>query len=188
MTIYYAARTIFKKSHDAQVIAWEKYIEWSRLTQLTELISVDGSLNENLVESDRNNEDEWNFMVIDTYYETGFFNSLDYVLKKVSNIKFFNLLAVVIEPDQRCESVNLENFSFIGYDLLDKQYYISALTNCGGFDETFLPTELNQFGLIEDYSKAYEIKSKLLENNPEEEHANTNVIAIWRHLTIGRPV
>lgn len=71
-------------------------------------------------------------------------------------------------------------------ELLDKDYGSSALTNCGGFNETFLPNDLNNFGLLDEYQKAYDIKKRLLENNPEEHHADTNVIAIWRHKSIGR--
>jgi hypothetical protein len=93
---------------------------------------------------------------------------------------------VVIEPRQDCNHVKLEDFEFVGYDLLDKEYGNSALSNCGGFDETFLPADLNQFGLIDDYEKAKDVKRRLLQNNPEEHHADTNVIAIWRHKTVGR--
>jgi hypothetical protein len=58
--------------------------------------------------------------------------------------------------------------------------------NCGGFDETFLPADLNHFGLIDDYEKAFDEKRGLLQNNPGHRHADTNVIAVWRHKTIGR--
>lgn len=167
-------------------MSWNKYIEWSRLTQLKELISVDSILNEVLVEPNRSESEEWNQIVSDEHYETGFFTSLDYVLKKVQHITSFNLLAVVIEPDQDCKTVRFDQFEFVGYDLLDKDYSVSALSNCGGFGETFLPAELNHFGLIDDYVKAYDIKKRLLANNPDEHHADTNVIAIWRHVTIGR--
>lgn len=81
--------------------------------------------------------------------------------------------------------IEREGFEFIGYDLLDKDFNISALTNCGGFDETFLPSDQNDKGLIDELEKAYDIKRRLLENNPEETHADTNVIAIWRHKTLG---
>jgi len=74
----------------------------------------------------------------------------------------------------------------MGYDLLDQDFSISALANCGGFDETFLPADLNEKGLIDDFNKAYNIKKRLFENNPGEHHADTNVIAVWRHKTIGR--
>jgi hypothetical protein len=60
------------------------------------------------------------------------------------------------------------------------------LTNCGGFNETFLPSYLNAVGLIDEFQKAYAINVRLRANNPLEEHADTNAIAIWRHQSIGR--
>ena len=137
MTFYYTARATYNRSFDASGMSWDKYIEWSRLSQLSELISVDSMLNEVLFEPNPNNADEWNYIVTDNHYETGFFTTLDYVLKKVETIKTFNLLAVVIEPTQNCKIVTIDQFAFIGYDLLDKDYSVSALRNCGGFDETF---------------------------------------------------
>ena len=186
MTFYYTARGTYDKNYGIEGMPWDKYVEWSRLTQLTELVSVDGMLNEVLIEPDRNNADDWNYIITDEHYETGFFKTLDYVLNRVNDKDRFNLLAVVIEPLQDCSKVVLDEFEFIGYDLLDKDYSISALTNCGGFDETFLPSELNIFGLLDDFVKAYDVKKRLLENNPEEHHADTNVIAVWRHNRIGR--
>jgi hypothetical protein len=58
--------------------------------------------------------------------------------------------------------------------------------NCGGFDETFKPTDLNQFGLIDSFEKAYNIRDRLFKNNPGEHHADCNVFALWRHKEIGR--
>ncbi len=69
----------------------------------------------------------------------------------------------------------------MGYDLLDFDFYISALTNCGGFEETFSSSDINDKGLIDDFEKAYDIKKRLLENNQVEFHADTNVIAICKH-------
>ena len=186
MTFYYTARGAYNKDYDQDGMSWQKYIEFSRLSHLTELVSVDGMLNEVLVEPDHDNADDWNYIVVDNDYSTGFFTSMDYVLKKIKPIDRFNLLAVVIEPPQDCKFITIEDFEFVGYDLIDKDYSISALTNCGGFDETFLPSDLNIFGLLDDYYKAFDTKNRLLENNPDEHHADTNVIAIWRHKTIGR--
>lgn len=185
MTFYYTARGAYDKDYGEDGMSWQKYIEFSGLTHLTELVSLDGMLNEVLVEPDRDNEDDWNYIVTDNEYETGFFTTLEYVLQKTKTRDRFNLLAVVIEPTEDCKNVTPDNFEFVGYDLLDKDYSISALANCGGFDETFLPVDQNQYGLVDDYDKAFDIKKRLLENNPEEHHADTNVIAVWRHKTIG---
>ena len=186
MTFYYTARSTYDKQSDEDGMSWEKYLEWSKLTHLKELVSVDGMLNENLVQIDRNNDDDWNHIVIDNYYETGFYTTLEFVLSKMEPKERFNLLTVVVEPTNDCENIEVEDFEFVGYDLLDKEYNISALTNCGGFDESFLPSDLNCYGLIDKYEKSSNIKQQLLENNPEEHHADTNVIAIWRHKILGR--
>ncbi|MDQ6786902.1 MAG: hypothetical protein M3033_08855 [Acidobacteriota bacterium] len=186
MTFWYGARESFDKLSQTDVMSWDNYIEWSKLNQLKELVSLDGILNGDLVNPDFDNADDWNFILIDEQFQTGFYNSVEYVLKNIETKKKFNLLAVIKEPNEKCELLELADFEFVGYELLDKDYSNSALTNCGGFDETFLPNELNEYGLINDYEKAYDIRKRLVENNPEEHHANCNVFAVWRHKTIGR--
>lgn len=185
MIFFYTARAKFDKENGGDILAWTNYIEWSKLTQLTELVSMDTSLNEVLFEPDRTSEEDWKEIVIDGCHETGFYRTLDYVLKKAKDIKRFNLLTVTIEPETDCSLIPIDNYDFIGYDLLDQYYDTSALSNCGGFDETFLPSDLNRFGLIDAYERAFSIKKGLKENNTQEEHADTNVIAIWRHRSIG---
>lgn len=185
MRYFYTARAKFDKENSGDILAWTNYIEWINLTQLTELVSLDTSLNEVLVEPDHTSEEYWKELVIDNCHETGLFKTLGYVLQNTKDKPRFNLLTVVIEPDIDCSLIPINDFDFLGYDLLDHYYDTSALSNCGGFDETFLPSDLNHFGLIDAYNKAYTIKKELRENNPQEEHADTNVIAIWRHRSIG---
>ena len=182
MTHLYTTRARFDKDTGAW---WPGYLEWSRLAHLTELVSLDTGLNEVLVERALDSEAYWKEALVIDYHETGFFQTLDYVLGNTNNKSRYNLLAVVIEPVSDCASIPLDDFDFLGYDLLDQYFDTSALSNCGGFDETFLPQDLNNFGLIDDYEKAFAIKASLKENNPHEEHADTNVIAVWRHRVIG---
>ena len=186
MTFLYTARCKFDKTYDNDVVSWDEYIEWSKLTHLTELVSFDVTLNEILVDTYYEDAEDWDYIHVIEQNLTGFFTSLDFVLKRLNKKEKFNLLMVVLEPDQECIKIDVDGFEFVGYDLLDKGFYMSALTNCGGFDETFLPTDLNDKGLIDGLEKAYDIKKRLLENNPCEYHADTNVIAVWRHRTIGR--
>ncbi|MDQ0105339.1 hypothetical protein J2T02_000422 [Chitinophaga terrae (ex Kim and Jung 2007)] len=183
MNILYAAREKYNKHSDG-VMTWEKYIKWSRLTQLTEVIGLDCMLNGDLVEFNRNSEEDWKQVVLDGVRETGFYTDLDFVLRSTAATKF-NLLAVICNPTRACNNIELEGFDFMGYELVDCYYEHSALTNCGGFDETFLPAEVNSVGLIDNYEKATDISKRLYENNPGEDHADTNVIAIWRHKIIG---
>lgn len=188
MTFLYTARGSFDKTYHKDGYTWDNYIEWSNLTHLTEVVSLDLILNNNLVNPDYANADDWDFIHTDGIYQTNFFTTLEYVLRRMDANEKFNLLAVVIEPTKDCKNVKLENFEFVGYDLLDKQYGTSALTNLGGLNETFLPSDLNHFGLIDDYEKAFDVKRRLWENNPEVHHANTNIIAVWRHKENGRQV
>jgi len=182
--IYYTALEVYD-SQTGDEFSWEKYIEWSKLTHLRELVSLDGMLNGLAFEPDFDSKYDWNYIVTDGEMVTLFFNSMDYVLEKVKGLKHFNLLAVIKEP--RKEKAELEkDFEFVGYDLTEKDGTISALTNCGGFDETFLPSDLNEFGLISDYDKAMKIQTELPINNPAEHHADCYLYEVWRHKKIGR--
>jgi len=185
MDYWYTATETYDNNYE-DGSSWAKYIEFSKLTHLTELISLDGMLNGIVFEPDRGESGDWDHIIVDDLCETGLFNSLDYVLEKVANKERFNLLTVVKEPTEECEKVNIPDFDFVGYELLDKDYSTSALSNCGGFDETFKPFDLNHYGLIDTFRKAYDIRERLLKNNPEEHHADCNVLALWRHRNLGR--
>lgn len=184
MTYFYTVRAKFDKENGGDILAWANYVEWSNFTQLTELVSMDTGLNGVLVKPDHTSEEYWKEIVIDDYHDTGF-RTLDYALQNTKDKLRFNLLMVVIEPETDCSLIPIKDFDYLGYDLLDQYYDTSALSNCGGFDETFLPSDLNHFGLIDAYEKAYSIKKGLRENNLQEEHADTNVITIWRNRFIG---
>lgn len=187
MTFLYTARGTYDKNYGVDGKSWQGYIEWSNLIHLTEVVSLDYLLNENLVKPDYDNADDWDFFyIIEEKRLSSFVTSIDYVFKRIEEREKFNLLTVVIEPEQDCNKIVVEGFEFVGYDLLDKDFGNSALTNCGGFDEAFLPNDLNDKGLIDSFEKAYEIKNRLIEYCSEDFHADTNVIAIWRHKTIGR--
>lgn len=70
-------------------------------------------------------EDYWCFSVADNMYSTGFFASLDYVLRKTKNKERFNLLAVVKKPAEDCKGIRLDGFDLVGYDLLDIKFFIT---------------------------------------------------------------
>jgi len=94
MTFLYTARGAYDKNYDEDGMSWEKYIEWSKLTHLTELVSLDGMLNEILVEPDYEKAEDWDFIHVVGEYQTGFFVTLDFVLsrlKKKINLIFLQL-------------------------------------------------------------------------------------------------
>jgi len=75
----------------------------------------------------------------------------------------------------------ITGFEFCGFDLAE-EFEISALTNCGGFDETFTYKDLNMLGLIPDFLSAKRIQTDLAINNPNEEHADCLLFAVWRKI------
>ena len=200
MTFLYTATETFDKTTTLEIgrfctgpscnteaiASWDSYIEWSKLTHLVEVVSLDGMLNATLVEPDYDKADDWNFIHTAGRYQTGLYTTLDYVLQRARPKDKYNVLAVIINPGQQCQGIQLDDFQFMGYDLLDEEFGNSALTNCGGFEETFLPIDLTTYGLIEDYLKAYDIRNRLAINNPQHPHAHTHVMAVWRHKTLGR--
>src|SRR5687768_15477643 len=122
MTFLYTARGAYDKDYDDDGSSWEKYMEFSGLTHVKELVSVDGLLNEVIVEPDRENTEDWNQVIFDEHLETGFFKTLDFVIQKANPFEKFNLLAVIINPSEECNTLELDNFEFVGYDLLDQDY------------------------------------------------------------------
>ncbi len=182
--IWYVATDAFDAAFHAAG-SWEHYIQWSKLHHLAEVVSLDRCLNNNAFEVDLNSEYDWQYIVTDGSMVTRFLYSFDYILEKTRKLPHFNLLAVIREPAET-KAALAEEYDFIGYDLIETHGDISALTNCGGFDESFLPHDLNSFGLVTDWARAKQIQTDLLTNNPNEDHADCYLYEVWRHKTIGR--
>lgn len=176
--IWYTARRCFNTT----LLDWQLYVKGSRLHHLTEVVSLDSILNSTVFDLDLNSED----LVIDENIITSFCKTLDVLLEGTQEMEHFNLLAVVKAPAAQKATELESHFEFIGYDLIEMRTEISALTNCGGFDETFLPEDLNSYGLISDYEEAIIIQKNLLLNNPLEDHADCALFEVWRHQSMGR--
>ncbi len=183
--VWYTARNTYNPDFTAD-FSWQNYIEWTKLTQLKELVSLDGMLNELAFEPDFGSEEDWEFIITDGDYITNLYSSSEYVLNKTKDKPYFNYLSVIKNPSEDSSKLIDKDFEFVGYELLDEEYGVSALTNCGGFDETFRPYELNQYGLIDSFYRALQIQKDLRINNPQEHHAYCNLFGVWRHKEIGR--
>lgn len=157
---------------------WQRYCEWAQIPSLTEIVSLDSMLCPRIV-VEPNDEDWRHLAFVSMDFPT--WKDLAYLKQRVRNVSRKNILGLYRNPEAHLTvPPDQGDFSFIGYDLVEDHTMISALTNCGGFPEVFRTDELNNFGLIEAFDRACEIKCRLPEHYPEEPHANCELYAVWR--------
>ncbi|MBL0074366.1 MAG: hypothetical protein IPP34_22250 [Bacteroidetes bacterium] len=86
-----------------------------------------------------------------------------------------NKLVALLEMTATSNELSFDDFTFIGYDLLDQSHGNSALIICVRSPDVFTASELNKFGLIEIFDRALQIPGALLATNPDEFHFDTNI-------------
>jgi hypothetical protein len=176
MIPWFVATEKFDKS-DA---AWAKYIAWSGLEQLDEVISLDSSLCPTVLPEIKT--EYWN-RIVNEDFMLHFFTDLDYLRTETASVSRKNLLCVFRNPQAHPNAAQVpEGFEFIGYDLVEKDSGMSALTNCGGFPKAFSNGELSEKGLLRAYERAREVHDLLRREYPGEHHADCHLWAIFRSL------
>ncbi len=120
--------------------------------------------------------------------------SFDSGLFELEEIKKYNgkheceqILLIIVRPDVERVNDNIVQditaFEFCGYDLVEMDTYISAITNCGAtFENAIEYGNLNEFGLISNYSVVVTTQIKLRDNYPYENHADSEIVEVWRKL------
>jgi hypothetical protein len=157
---------------------WDRYVAWSGLSHLREVVSLDTMLCPTVPEELTATDWEYN---VYADYQVFFFRSLEYLRQRVIEEGRLNILAVLQNPTAAdMAGVTLSGFAFVGFDLVDVHGDVSALTNCGGFEGAFLNSELSELGLLTDLSRAREVQASLRVEYPEEPHAECHLWAIWR--------
>ena len=157
---------------------WNKYVEWAKIPNLVEVVSVDGSLCEPIVREFV--DEDWKHNVHENC-RLNYFYDLEYLIRRVAGVTRRNILGLYRNPDAHIDSAPAGgDFVFMGYDLIEESTHISALTNCGGFPETFSKDELNKYGLLFEFARAREVREWLPVHNPDEPHAYCEMYAIWR--------
>jgi len=164
--------------------SWRKFIDFSGLNQLTELISFDICLCPDAIEE--LTDEDWKYNV-DEDYVCFFFRDLEYLLKRVASRSDINILAAVRNPGEDCrDCFEDDRFEFMGYDVVDTCANISALTDHGGFKKAFRNEELSEVGLTPSFERAYEIQHLLRKLYPKDPHSNCDVWAIWKMKQIAK--
>ncbi|MBW9065696.1 hypothetical protein JNB71_20535 [Rhizobium herbae] len=174
-TALYIAVERFDPSKGSQ---WRDYIVWSGLTQLDEVVSLDGMLCPVILKETK--ASYWNHIVNEDGM-LNFFTDLDFLKQQLGSQANLNILAVLRNPSEEAVLQGLgDRFRFLGYDLLDQDQGVSALTNCGGFPDVFANAELSTKGLLQSHGRAREVQCGLKERYPQEYHADCNIWAIFR--------
>ena len=161
--------------HDAE--SWSKFIGWSKLTHLNEVVSLDPMLCPPALDEIK---DEYWPHIVNEDYLSNYFTDLSYLLSQLTDTSKLNILCVVRNPDTQPTTPSNGKYEFLGYDLVDTEQSASALTNCGGFPDVFLGSELTTSGLLPTHKRAVEVQSQLRLLHPEERHASCNVWAVFR--------
>ena len=157
---------------------WQKYCEWANIPGLVEVVSFDWLLCKHLIKEFR--DEDWHHIVCEDF-RLDYFYHLDYLKERIQDVTRRNVLGLYRNPEAHITVPPAPgDFGFIGYDLIEEQTQISALTNCGGFPDVFRNDELNRFGLIDCFERACEVRRLLAERHPEEAHAGCEMYAIWR--------
>jgi hypothetical protein len=157
--------------------AWDKYVAWSGLKQLKEVVSLDGMLCPTVL---RETKDDYWPHIANEDFMLRFFVDFDFLMNQLTDVEIKNVLCVFRNPPRHPQAPSFADFQFLGYDLVDRECSVSALTNCGGFPDVFTNSELSPVGLLPDFSRAIEIQQKLRSLHPDEHHANCNMWAIFR--------
>lgn len=184
MTVLYTGREPFNQAFPKEGLTWEEFRVWNGFSEMSELLSLDQFLNGELELFKKDANQPYSFL--DHGRRTGLYTSLEHILDITAGQEHFNLLAVIRDPKEECRELEIDGFEFAGYDLIDKEYGYSALSNLGSILSPIVVSDLNEFGLIQHLYDAKRIQEKISTIYAGLEQAQTIIMAIWRHERIGR--
>lgn len=158
--------------------AWHGYIARSKLSQLSEVVSLDACLCPSVVTEIL--DEDWAHIVNESFM-LDYFTDLDYLLRRCGGSSGRNLLCVFCNPQQQPSPPPGDHgFGFEGCDLVDVHGGISALSNCGGFPLAFSNDELSSHGLLPSLERARDVQRALKQHYPMQPHADCHVWSIFR--------
>ena len=162
---------------------WHKYIAWTRLSHLKELVSLDSMLCPSILSSKKIPHEYWSHIVNEDFM-LDYFIDLKFLEGQIQQKRDFNLLCVFRNPNaEPSPSLLPAGFSFVGYDLVEVDGGVSALTNCRSFSDVFANSELNDKGLLQTHARGIEVQRKLRELHSDDAHADCHLWAIFRKDT-----
>lgn len=164
---------------------WERYVSWSGLAHLREVVGLDRSLCPSVHAV--STAEVWDHLVFAEQL-SGCFDDERYALRGARlpfDARKHQLLALLREPtEEEVAAAVVPGYGFLGFELIEEATLTSALTNCGEFDGAFGPEELSECGLVPQAGRAYEIRRALVERFPDEPHADCAVWGVWRREAV----
>jgi hypothetical protein len=159
--------------------AWGKYIQWSGLRHISELVSTDTMLCPPVIDELVDADWQHNIHADNKIYR---FHDCAYLKKRINyDSARHNILAIIERPVS--PTVAEGGFQFCGYDILDSYDSISVLTNCGGFPDIFAASEINRFGLLDDLVRANKIAATLRDKHQADPHCcDCRVWSLCRYI------
>jgi len=180
MQIGYRAVEVFAPSTND---SWAKYIEWSGLRHLSEVVGLDLLLCP-AIEVALGGDDLSHMVFAEIVSDC--FDSPQYAMSRVRSVyepRRHQLLAIARQPvEADFDPRAVPGFRFLGFELIEELTMISALTNCGGFEGAFTADDLSVCGLVRTWQRANEIRDALARLYPAEPHAQCTPWAIWRDI------
>ena len=168
---------IATEKFDKTSAGWDKYVAWSGLVELSEVVSLDSMLCPTVLPEMK--AEYWS-RVVNEDFMTHFFTDEAFLRRETATIHRRNLLCVFRNPLDHPSSNVPKNFEFMGYDLVETDGGVSALTNCGGFPDVFSNSELSEVGLLKSQGRAREVQANLRTRHPEDPHSHCHLWAIFR--------
>ncbi|MEO1093331.1 MAG: hypothetical protein AAFX01_00335 [Cyanobacteria bacterium J06638_28] len=161
---------------------WQEYKVWIQLKQLEEVVSLDPMLCPSLILDNSTDPEFWESVFTDGQLMTDLHRSLEYAIGHIGpEFKgLCNVICAIQNPIAACPQKIENDFILVGYDLLDRDYGASALSNCGGFYDIYSPSDVNRYGLITDFNLATRVQMELRTAYPEEHHADCHLWALYR--------
>ena len=93
------------------------------------------------------------------------------------------IIAVILRPNlEPIEYMETRGFTFCGYDLVEEETLISAITDCDGRFDSIPYEKLTEYGLLPTYKDAVLAQLALVEEEPDEPHAYCIICEVWRKL------
>ncbi len=145
MAVYFTA---VRRFDPASGDLWSKYIAWSGLTHLKEVVSLDEILCPAVVQELI--DEDWQYNVHEDN-KIFLFHDLDYLLGRVAGEERVNVLAIMENPTAAdMQQFADSRFNFCGFDMIERQGSISALVMRGFRQGLLKKIHLSECGLVTD--------------------------------------